>query len=114
VRLHINAGAQAALRQWRGRGARLSVGSIATRVAPVWPTRSRFGKTPCATRPTSGSAHFQLAFAYFQQTRYGEALEEFQKTRPRPVTPDLLLDWGLAYDHLGQFDQALPSSNRRP
>ena len=81
----------------------------ATRVrAAVWADPVSLWEDTVRHSPNKRRAHFQLAFAYFQQARYGEALEEFQKTAGLgPVTPDLLLDWGLAYDHLGQFDQAL-------
>jgi tetratricopeptide (TPR) repeat protein len=81
----------------------------ATRVrAAVWADPVSLWEDTVRHSPNKRRAHFQLAFAYFQQARYGEALEEYQKTAALgPVTPDLLLDWGLAYDHLGQFDQAL-------
>ena len=76
--------------------------------AAVWADPVSLWEDTVRHSPNKRRAHFQLAFAYFQQARYGQALEEFQKTAELgPVTPDLLLDWGLAYDHLGQFDQAL-------
>jgi tetratricopeptide (TPR) repeat protein len=81
----------------------------ATRVrAAVWADPVSLWEDTVRHSPNKRRAHFQLAFAYFQQARYSQALEEFQKTAELgPITPDLLLDWGLAYDHLGQFDQAL-------
>jgi tetratricopeptide (TPR) repeat protein len=76
--------------------------------AAVWADAVSLWEDTVRHSPNKRRAHFQLAFAYFQQARYGQALEEFQKTAGLgPITPDLLLDWGLAYDHLGQFDQAL-------
>jgi tetratricopeptide (TPR) repeat protein len=76
--------------------------------AAVWADAVSLWEDTVRHSPNKRRAHFQLAFAYFQQARYNQALEEFQKTAGLgPITPDLLLDWGLAYDHLGQFDQAL-------
>ena len=58
--------------------------------------------------PDKIRAHFQLAFAYFDQGRYDLAVKEFQETANRkPPTADLLLDWGLAYDGLNQPAKAL-------
>ena len=76
--------------------------------AAVWADPVSLWEDTVRKSPNKRRAHFQLAFAYFQQTRYSQALEEFQRTAELgPITPDLLLDWGLAYDHLSQFDQAL-------
>jgi tetratricopeptide (TPR) repeat protein len=76
--------------------------------ASVWTDPVSLWEDTVRKSPHKRRAHFQLAYAYDQQARYGLALEEFQKTAELgPVTPDLLLDWGLAYDHLSQFDQAL-------
>ena len=60
-------------------------------------------KSPGAWRP-----HFQLGFAYFSGQRCDQALGEFQKAAElRPKDPEILLDWGLAYDCLNQPEQAL-------
>ena len=76
--------------------------------AAVWADPVSLWEDTVRKSPNKRRAHFQLAFAYDQQTRYSQALAEFQKTAELgSPTPDLLLDWGLAYDHLGQFDQAL-------
>jgi len=76
--------------------------------AAVWADPVSLWEDTVRKSPNKRRAHFQLAFAYDQRTRYSQALAEFQKTAELgAATPDLLLDWGLAYDHLGQFDQAL-------
>jgi tetratricopeptide (TPR) repeat protein len=76
--------------------------------AAVWADPVSLWEDTVRKSPNKRRAHFQLAFAYDQQTRYSEALAEYQKTAELgPLTPDLLLDWGLVYDHLSQFDQAL-------
>jgi tetratricopeptide (TPR) repeat protein len=67
----------------------------------IWEDTAR--KSPDAWRP-----HFQLAFAYYKAQRYDLALAEFEKTaRLHSSDPDLLLDWGLTYDSLNQFQPAL-------
>jgi tetratricopeptide (TPR) repeat protein len=88
------AGAAGRLRDARPRG------GLVRRVS-IWEDTAR--KSPGAWRP-----HFQLAFAYYKAQRYDLALQEFEKTaRLHPSDPDLLLDWGLAYDSLNQFQPAL-------
>jgi Tfp pilus assembly protein PilF len=67
----------------------------------IWEDTVR--KSPEAWRP-----HFQLAFAYYKAQRYDLALAEFAKTAQlHPSDADLLLDWGLTYDSLNQFQPAL-------
>jgi tetratricopeptide (TPR) repeat protein len=67
----------------------------------IWQDTAR--KSPGAWRP-----HFQLGFAYYKAQRYDLAIQEFEKTAQlHPSDPDLLLDWGLAYDELNQPQQAL-------
>ena len=59
--------------------------------------------------PNKVRAHFQLAFAYFDQGRITILpLPNFRRL-PSGNLPrlDLLLDWGLAYDGLNQPDKAL-------
>ena len=81
--------------------------------AAIWADPISLWEDTVRKSPAKRRAHFQLAYAYDQQQRYSEALQEFQKTAELgPITPDLLLDWGLAYDHLSQFDQALVKFQR--
>ena len=76
--------------------------------AAVWADPVSLWEDTVRKSPNKRRAHFQLAYAYDQQQRYSQALEEFQKTAELgQLTPDLLLDWGLVYDHLSQLDQAL-------
>jgi tetratricopeptide (TPR) repeat protein len=76
--------------------------------AAVWANPVSLWEDTVSKSPNKRRSHFQLAYAYDQQQRYGEALAEFQKTAELgSVTPDLLVDWGLVYDHVGQMDQAL-------
>ena len=76
--------------------------------AEVWSDPILLWQDTARKSPNKMRAHFQLAFAYFDQGRYDLAVAEFQETAKRkPPTADLLLDWGLAYDGLNQPDKAL-------
>ena len=69
----------------------------------IWEDTVR--KSPGAWRP-----HFQLGFAYFsaQPQQCDKSLAEFEKAGARHSNdPDLLLDWGLAYDCLNRPEEAL-------
>ena len=72
----------------------------------IWEDTAR--KSPGAWRP-----HFQLGFAYFTAQRCQQALPEFEKAAAlHPSDADLLLDWGLTYDCLNRFDEALHKLNQ--
>ena len=76
--------------------------------AQVWSDPILLWQDTARKSPDKVRAHFQLAFAYFEQGRYDLAVAEFQEMAKRkPPTADLLLDWGLAYDGLNQPDKAL-------
>jgi protein O-mannosyl-transferase len=76
--------------------------------AEVWSSSTALWQDTALKSPNKVRAHFQLAFAYFDQGRFDVAVAEFQKTAElKPPTADLLLDWGLAYDGLNQPDKAL-------
>jgi Tfp pilus assembly protein PilF len=60
-------------------------------------------KSPHKLRP-----RFQLAMAYFQSGHYPEAIEQFDKAAQlEPPNFDLLVDWALAYDGVGNPAEAI-------
>ena len=76
--------------------------------AEVWSDPILLWRDTALKSPNKVRAHFQLAFAYFEQGRNDLAVAEFQKTAElKPPTADLLHDWGLAYDALHQPELAL-------
>ena len=87
-----------------GAAALLVAAALATHArAEVWSSPLSLWQDTALKSPNKVRAHFQLAFAYFEQGRFDLAVAEFQKTAElKPPTADLLLDWGLAYDGLHQ------------
>jgi tetratricopeptide (TPR) repeat protein len=83
--------------------------AIATYIrAGVWADPVALWTDTVSKSPNNRRAHFQLAYAQWQAQRPDIAVAEFQKTAQiGPVTSDLLLDWGLAFDSLHQTDQAI-------
>jgi tetratricopeptide (TPR) repeat protein len=76
--------------------------------AEVWSDPILLWQDTALKSPNKVRAHFQLAFAYFEQGRNDLAVAEFQKSAElKPPTADLLYDWGLAYDALHQPELAL-------
>ena len=76
--------------------------------AEVWSDPILLWQDTALKSPNKVRAHFQLAFAYFDQGKSDLAVAEFQRTAElKPPTADLLYDWGLAYDALHQPDLAL-------
>jgi tetratricopeptide (TPR) repeat protein len=92
-----------------GAGALLVAAALATHArAEVWSDPILLWQDTARKSPNKTRAHFQLAFAYFEQGRNDLAVAEFQKTAElKPPTADLLYDWGLAYDALHQPELAL-------
>ncbi len=92
-----------------GAAALLVAAALATHArAEVWSDPILLWQDTARKSPNKARAHFQLAFAYYEQGRNDLAVAEFQKTAElQPPSADLLLDWGLAYDALHQPEQAL-------
>ena len=92
-----------------GAAALLVAAALATHArAQVWSDPILLWQDTARKSPNKVRAHFQLAFAYFEQGRNDLAVAEFQKTAElKPPTADLLYDWGLAYDALHQPELAL-------
>jgi tetratricopeptide (TPR) repeat protein len=90
-------------------GALLLAAALVTHArAEVWSNPISLWQDTALKSPDKIRAHFQLAFAYQEQGRFGLAVAEFQRTADiKPPTADLLLDWGLAYDGLNQPEKAL-------
>jgi tetratricopeptide (TPR) repeat protein len=80
--------------------------------AEVWSDEISLWEDTARKSPEAWRPHFQLAFAYYKAQRYDLALQEYQKTaqlHPSDLRAraDLLLDWGVTYDSLNQFQPAL-------
>ena len=92
-----------------GAAALLVAAALATHArAEVWSDPVLLWQDTARKSPNKVRAHFQLAFAYFEQGRNDLAVVEFQKAAElQPPSADLLLDWGLALDALNQPQLAL-------
>lgn len=76
--------------------------------AAVWADPVTLWTDTVAKVPRNRRAHFQLAYAQYAAGHPDLAVPEFQRAADSgPVSADLLLDWGLAYDSLHQPDLAL-------
>jgi tetratricopeptide (TPR) repeat protein len=74
----------------------------------LWASAIDLWKDSVSKSPDKYRPRFQLAYAYFQEGDYGDAIQQFQKVSElRKPTYELLVDWGLAYNAAGNLDQAL-------
>jgi tetratricopeptide (TPR) repeat protein len=74
----------------------------------VWASPTALWQDTVQKSPGKARAHFQLAFAYFQESQCEKAVAEYETAaRLQPLAFDLLVDWGLAYDCLHQPGPAL-------
>jgi tetratricopeptide (TPR) repeat protein len=76
--------------------------------AQVWSDPVLLWEDTAQKSPNKVRAHFQLAQSYYEAGRFGAAIAEFEKAA-RIQQPDhnLLIDWALAYDAVGQPNEAL-------
>jgi tetratricopeptide (TPR) repeat protein len=76
--------------------------------AEVWSDPLTLWQDTVAKSPGKSRPHFQLAQTYAFAQRYDLAVPEFEKTAAlAPPSFDLLLDMGLAYDGVQQYDKAI-------
>lgn len=74
----------------------------------VWADAVSLWEDTARKSPNKARAHFQLAFAYYEQGRFDRAIAEFQKTSElEPPNYNLLVDWAEVYDAANQLDPAL-------
>ncbi len=74
----------------------------------LWADEIALWQDTAAKSPRKQRPRFHLAYAFYQQGRCEEALKHFQHAaRLGPTDYRLLVDWGLAAECAGHFDQAL-------
>jgi tetratricopeptide (TPR) repeat protein len=92
-----------------GMGAILVMAAAATYARnQVWSGPVPFWEDAAKKAPNKRRPRFQLAFAYYEAGRCGDAVREYgEVARIEPPNYELLVDWALAYDCLQQFDEAV-------
>jgi protein O-mannosyl-transferase len=74
----------------------------------VWSDAISLWKDTAEKSPAKSRPRFQLAYAYYQEGRCAEAIQEYGRAAQlQKPGYDLLVDWGLAYDCAKQPEQAL-------
>lgn len=93
---------------WVGAAA-LAVCSVLTyQRSAVWANPVALWQDAADKSPRKWRPHFQLASALYESSRCPEAAQAFDATsRLQPPSYDLLLDWGLALDCAGNWQDAL-------
>jgi tetratricopeptide (TPR) repeat protein len=73
----------------------------------VWSNPLALWSDATAKSPNKMRPWFQLASALYEEQRYGEASQNFEKAaRIGPVDDRLLIDWALALDSAGRGEEA--------
>jgi Tfp pilus assembly protein PilF len=74
----------------------------------VWGSPMALWMDTVAKSPNKLRPRFQLAHAYYEQNKFTEAAENYEvATRLGPPDYRLLVDYGLALDHGGHYEEAL-------
>lgn len=86
----------------------IAAGAAAYSRNHVWSSATALWEDAVTKTPRNARAHFQLAYAYYQQNRCGDAVAEYGKVA-QLERPDyrLLVDWSLAYDCLNRRNEAI-------
>jgi tetratricopeptide (TPR) repeat protein len=86
----------------------VAAGGFAHARARLWSDPVLLWEDTAAKSPQKPRVRFQLAFAYYEQGRFQESVDEFEKAaKLEPPNYNMLVDWGLAYDSLNRPDLAL-------
>jgi tetratricopeptide (TPR) repeat protein len=93
---------------WVG-AAVLAICSVLTfQRSSVWANPVALWQDAANKSPRKWRPHFQVAYALYEFSRCAEAAQAFDTTsRLQPPSYDLLLDWGLALDCAGDWQEAL-------
>ncbi len=80
--------------------------------AAIWADPLRLWEDTARKSPDKFRAHFQLGYAYYTGQRYDRAVAEFRKAGDLPARTlgernNLLVDWGLALDGAGRWEDAI-------
>lgn len=112
----------ALLRRWRAGHSTVTGGLIAVVALAgiatyqrnqVWAGSIPLWEDAAAKSPAKARPRFQLAFAYYESGRCAEAAREFDvASRLDKPNYDLLLDWGLALECSGRYDDAVDRLQR--
>jgi protein O-mannosyl-transferase len=83
-------------------------GALTYRRNGLWGDAVALWKATSEDSPGKVRPSFQYAMALFDANRDGDAVKEYARAASlEKPTSDLLVDWGLAYDRLGDHDKAL-------
>jgi tetratricopeptide (TPR) repeat protein len=76
--------------------------------AEVWSSPVALWEDTVRKSPNKARPHLQLAQSYYDDGQYTQAIAEFeQASRLQTADYNMLVDWGLTYQRMGQLDLAL-------
>ncbi|MCX6624391.1 MAG: tetratricopeptide repeat protein [Acidobacteria bacterium] len=95
-------------------GAALALAGATDFRVRAWTSDLALWEDSVAKNPLNPRAHFQLAFAYYQANRCGEASSEYQQASRLTRAPEVRLwvNWALALDCAGRPGEALTLLDR--
>ena len=93
---------------WIGAAVTLVCATLTYQRAQVWASPLALWEDTVAKSPLKMRPHFQLAYANYEQGRCPQAAQEYDAaSKLVPLTYELLVDWGLALNCAGRYNEAI-------
>lgn len=93
---------------WGGAAVAVVCAMLTYQRSKVWASPLALWQDAAAKSPRKMRPHFQLAYAYYEQRQCQPAAQQYEvASQLEPSSFDLLVDWGLALNCAGRYEEAI-------
>jgi tetratricopeptide (TPR) repeat protein len=93
---------------WTGAAIAVACATLTYQRSQVWASPLALWQDTVAKSPRKMRPRFQLAYAYYEQRQCQQAAQEYEvASQLEPPDHDLLVDWGLALNCAGRYQEAI-------
>jgi tetratricopeptide (TPR) repeat protein len=93
---------------WTGAAIAVACATLTYQRSQVWASPLALWQDTVAKSPRKMRPRFQLAYAYYEQRQCQQAAQQYEvASQLEPPDHDLLVDWGLALNCAGRYQEAI-------
>lgn len=93
---------------WAGAAVAVACATLTYQRNQVWASPLALWQDTVAKSPRKMRPRFQLAYAYYEQRQCQQAAQQYEvASELEPPSQDLLVDWGLALNCAGRYQEAI-------